>query len=94
MLSRKSSLIKVRWDSMVDPCSTISMVIKAYEMQNRAVSNGSQPRRLRGTGASIGAAVVISVLPNNVVKVHPNHVPLPAGLPLEMHLARQRASLK
>ena len=60
---------------MVEPCSTISMVIKPYEMQNRMVNSGSQPRFLRGRGASIGAAVGIAVSLNSVVKLHSDLVP-------------------
>ena len=48
MLSRNNSRINARCDSIVAPCSMISMVINAYEITNRTVSNGNQPRFFAG----------------------------------------------
>jgi len=56
---------------MVAPCSMISMVINAYEIMNRTVRSGNQPRFFAGTGASIALAFSNAVLPNKVVKWHP-----------------------
>jgi len=56
---------------MVAPCSIISMVISAYEIRNRTVSSGNQPRFFAETGASIALAFSNAVLPNKVVKLHP-----------------------
>ncbi len=40
---------------MVRPCSTISMVIRPYEMRNSTVSSGNQPWLFRVVSSAVGA---------------------------------------
>ena len=62
-------LIRLPWDWMTEPCSTISMVIRLYEITNKTVSTG---KRLYFFLGFFGAAIAIpDVLPNKVVKWHP-----------------------
>jgi len=75
VLSRNNSRINARCESMVLPCSTISIVIRAYEIRNRTVSTGSHPVFLAvfagaGTISKTGA-LASSTVANNVVKLHP-----------------------
>ena len=80
MLSRNKSRISARCDSIVLPCSTISMVINPYEIRNRMVNNGSHPRFFAGVVGVIGTALIStdSRVPNNVVKSHPGCLDLQA----------------
>jgi hypothetical protein len=47
------------------------MVINAYEIRKRTVSNGSHPRFFAGAGGAITLTFSNVVLPNKVVKWHP-----------------------
>ena len=60
---------------MVEPCSTMSMVINPYEIKNRTVSRGSKVCFFGAMGATVGMAV----LPNKVVKWHSGLGPRTAG---------------
>lgn len=74
VLSRKSSRISARCDSIVADCSTISSVIRTYEIRNNTVSNGSQVRFF-GAGASIAGMVVMAAFGSKVVKMDPYLLP-------------------
>jgi hypothetical protein len=83
VLSRNNSRINARCDSIVLPCSTISMVIRAYEIRKRTVNRGSHPFLLvffAGAGTISKAGVLaVSTVANNVVKLHPGSSPQLAG---------------
>jgi len=83
VLSRNNSRINARCDSIVLPCSTISMVIRAYEIRKRTVNRGSHPFLLAfftGAGTISKAGVLaVSTVANNVVKWHPGSSPQLAG---------------
>src|SRR6266852_1770511 len=82
-LSRNISLIKPRWDSIVAPCSTMSIVISPYETINKTVSSGSRLIFLSAMGACGFTATSSST-----VKVHPGSSPT-WGLPDRMQLGHQ-----
>jgi len=83
VLSRNNSRINARCDSIVRPCSTISMVIRAYEIRKRTVNRGSHPFFLiffAGAGTiSKAGGLAVSTVANNVVKLHPVPSPQLAG---------------
>jgi len=93
VLSRNNSRINARCDSIVLPCSTMSMVIRAYEIRNRTVNRGSHPLLLvffTGGGTISKAAVLaVSTVANSVVNWHPGSSPQLAGCPWEVHPVRQ-----
>ena len=93
VLSRNNSRINARCDSIVLPCSTISMVIRAYEIRNRADNSGSHPSFLvffAGAGTISKAGVLAgSTVANNVVKLHPGSFASARRHWCEVHPVRQ-----
>ena len=83
VLSRNNSRINARCDSIVLPCSTISMVIRAYEIRKRTVNKGSHPFLLvffaGARTISKAGVLAASTVANNVVKWHPGSRPQLAG---------------
>jgi len=62
---------------MTEPCSTISMVIRLYEITNSTVSTGRRLYFFFGFFGVVTAIISVFVFPNKVVKWHPG---LKAGI--------------